>query len=229
MFSRRLTLVINKLSKPTYLQKCTSCRPHLTSNMAPTRVPARSMSLNIERHISGRENKFKREDGIPQDWEMIYRGPLTNYVYALHSISVASIIGFLGTAAVFIPSSGSNELLTIDTFSSAFAQFSSLEMTCFLGGLISMNIMSLMVIQEYVCRVYQKDEDYKMVQMGLLPWMKRVVDLKAGDLNEYEGLASIPWKDHRFKAKDKVVILFENYFKSPAHLLSMFKKGDEES
>lgn len=185
----------------------------------------RLLSSNKDNYLKSKEDKYKSLDGIPEDWDMIYRCPNLMYIKAIHSISLVSSMGLLSMGAKgFTGTNLSEHLLTVDNITTQMNQLSALEVYIFLGALIVANIAAQKVIHEYVFRIYQKDDNYKVVFIGLLPWKTRVVDAKAGAFSEYNSFSIIPWGSHRFKMNNKVVIMLDDYFKTASHMFAMFKE-----
>lgn len=176
---------------------------------------------------------LKKNDGIPQNYLMIYKLGFDRYLIGCQ-LCLCLSIAFL-TVYVVINSD-------VEEYTSSFTQMRTpvrrtenekyVYFTVFVIFLTSLNIL----LSRLPVRIYRRPKtgEYTIVTYGMLPRSKKYLHCKPGQVVKLEESGILPWKDSRYNViigvRESTVILLDYYFRRPADLNIMlgFQRDDIE-
>ncbi|XP_062708168.1 uncharacterized protein LOC109408578 [Aedes albopictus] len=170
-----------------------------------------------------KEERYRARDNVPEAFRLIYRAPMEYYLSACNLVTSFSFAAVSGITVY-------GYLHDFHTMSVPFEfDYGSLtanesDLLIFLGFFFLANVAIRMVVNRYVLRIYRDDEDYLAVFEGYLPFTRRHLRFKKGNVEPVPEGGIIPWQDARYKINDNNVLLLESYFRTPAELYNMLKQ-----
>ncbi|KAL1381019.1 hypothetical protein pipiens_013768 [Culex pipiens pipiens] len=97
------------------------------------------------------------------------------------------------------------------------------DLMVFLGFFLFANVVIRLMVNRYTLRVYRNNEKYIAVFEGYLPFTRRHIQFKGGEVSAVPEGGILPWQDARYKINDKPVLLLDGNFRTPSELNAMMK------
>lgn len=137
----------------------------------------------------------------------------------LTSASLAILSGVMGWRYahgdnVFIPSQEEIFTLTVN----------ETELTFLTIGFFITAITIQIFCYRFPLRIYRNDNNYIAIFEGYLPGKKSTYNFEKGEVSALPPTGVLPWRDSRFKMKNRTVIMLENNFKTPSELSNMMSR-----
>lgn len=176
---------------------------------------------------------LKKNDGIPQNYLLIYKLGFDRYLVGCQ-IGLCLSIAFL---AVYVIINSD-----IEEYTSSFANMrtpvrrtENEQYIYFAGFVIFLTSLNLL-LQRLPVRIYRRPKtgEYTLVTYGMIPRSKKYMHCKPGQVVKLEESGILPWRDCRYNiiigVKESRVILLDNYFRRPADLNIMlgYQRDDIE-
>lgn len=185
--------------------------------------PRRHIFLNNFRKPS--IEKFKRVDNIPNDYELIYRSNLTNYLFSAQISAVCGLVFVFGTV-IFNYCVGSKEGFLI-SISDNIMNISNdkLQYIAFSVVFVVLNVAALFLITKFPIRMYYNENTNKFITVlyGLIPKSKKFITINSGEAVHVKSNifvnSILPWNDSRYRLKNgKRIILLDHHFRKLEYL-----------
>ncbi|XP_068082270.1 uncharacterized protein [Anabrus simplex] len=208
------------LSSISAYPACISKVKLLPPYSVPLQIKSRTTVTSTSRST---EDKLKVKDGIPTDYELIYRAPMNSYVIAAQGFSsvLSSLFIALGAFEYIHGESGDRHVIINDVSIIQTNEQILMLIAVFVIANVSLQIFAL----KYPIRIYKnKMNSFIAVYVGYIPFKTRQVEFKAGNVIRLPPSGVMPWGMCWFKIKDKNSILLEHYFRKPADLHSMLQE-----
>lgn len=178
-----------------------------------------------------KEAQYKKRDGVPNGYVIIYKAPMEGYLTACKNITTITSIVMIGLVTynyqnlsklVTVPSAGENvELYGLVS--------NEVDIFYFIAGFTAVTIALRFFISKYPLRIYRNSEKYLAVYDSQLPMKYKHLDFARGQVKPAEPFLLNPWKSDTFRIKNYTSVLLIDYFKTPSELFQMLKEeGDEE-
>ena len=176
------------------------------------------------------EARYKFEDNIPNEYELIYRAPLLSYVKIAQSVSTISIVAFIAIGVYKVTQHNKFTFPVVAHIDSEVLGSFSSDPFAFLflvSSFMLFNIAIYSISLRYPYRIYHNPagNSYICVVAGLLPHQMKQICFKKGDIMRKETVMStvLPWRDAIFRIGRKTVFIIENYFRTPADFNTMLR------
>uniref|UniRef100_T1GI53 Protein SDA1 n=1 Tax=Megaselia scalaris TaxID=36166 RepID=T1GI53_MEGSC len=161
-----------------------------------------------------KEAQYKKRDGVPNGYVIIYKAPMEGYLTACKNITTITSIVMIGLVTynyqnlsklVTVPSAGENVELY---------------------GLVSNEVDIFYFIAGFTAEFGKIPAVYD----SQLPMKYKHLDFARGQVKPAEPFLLNPWKSDTFRIKNYTSVLLIDYFKTPSELFQMLKEeGDEEA
>jgi len=175
--------------------------------------------------------KLKKKDGVPSDYEIIYRMGLESYIEPTKYIGFAA---GLSSILLFPYVLLNRDQLAEVGFLSKFAIDSGWEIIGLWSFLLFHSIACLSVAQKVPIRMYfsKQSDDFIIVKNNLyLPWRPSRLTVKSGDVVHVEKETDIFQVNnfrHAIVSTGKLMYMGSNYFKTPFYYRKLLGIHSEE-
>lgn len=171
-----------------------------------------------------KENQFRRKDGVPEGFTLIYKAPMEYYLTSCKNITtICSVV--LGAMVVYnyshlfeligIPSTDEFEMYGLISCEQ--------DVFFFIFAFTAMTLAIRVFISKYPLRIYRKADQYLAVYDSQLPLKYTHLQFARGQVTAAEPFLLNPWKRETYKIKDYTSVLLIDYFKTPSELFQMLK------
>uniref|UniRef100_A0A7G3A9F8 Putative conserved plasma membrane protein n=1 Tax=Lutzomyia longipalpis TaxID=7200 RepID=A0A7G3A9F8_LUTLO len=177
--------------------------------------------LGIIQRKKWNEKKIRDMDKLPDDYTLIYRNPMYNYVTAVTYITSGSFlaIGIFAAHALITGELSFDAQNIEDTVVGPLT--SDITEVYIMGGFfILMNVILRITLNRFPLRIYRKGQEYLAIYTWRIPFRNVVLDFRQGDAVKVPE-RGILWKDSRYTIKGRKNILLSEYFKAPIELHTM--------
>lgn len=169
--------------------------------------------------------KFKRIDNIPNDYELIYRSNLSQYLYAARISAVVGLVFVFGTAIInFCMGSKGGFIVNLSevylmNMVNDKAQYITISVVFML-----LNIAILFLITKFPVRMYYNEKTKKFITVlyGIIPQSMKFITINSGEVVHVQSSAFnnlLPWNESRYRLKNgKRIILLDHYFRKLEYL-----------
>lgn len=165
------------------------------------------------------QDKWREKDGVPRNWELIYKAPMDpwlNYMTTYISASTA-IIGCSGlyyAAFAFNPATMNDPVILGED---VVVANSAVECLVYLGAFFAFNAAIRTLLSKYVVRLYQDGDNYLAIFPGHFYNSITKYEFNRKDFTKLRPTFVVTWGHARFGLGNKHAILLEHYFKTPNH------------
>ncbi|XP_038208868.1 uncharacterized protein LOC119830084 [Zerene cesonia] len=176
------------------------------------------------------QDKWRETDGMSKNWELVYKAPMDNAInftsaYLTLSSSIIATSALYYTTFVFDYEAINDPLIWGDGI---IVANNATEFIVYLTSFFLFHIAIKVLLNKYVLRLYQNDDNYVAVFRG--HWYNYTFKHKF-HLNDFKKLSPtfvVSWGNARYDLGKKHGILLENYFKTPEHLnYLLFKRKNK--
>lgn len=171
------------------------------------------------------EDRWREKDGIPRNYNLIYKAPMDNVLNYLTSyITVSTSI--IAVAGVYYALTADKSELDrpIVVGGDVVLAHSSIEGLIYVIAFISFHTALKILLSRFVVRLYQDDENYTAVFRGHVHNSIKKYSFHMDDFKRLNLPLVVSWADARFSLGGKHAILLENYFKTPEHFYQLLYK-----
>lgn len=160
--------------------------------------------------------KFKIKDNIPEQYDLIYRNGMDNYLLVAHIFTTT-------TAALVCISTlieSGSETMKFEKWATKPKTTDS-DMIIMVSAFIFFWVALQAIVAKMPIRIYNypKLNKYILIFHGNIPLLKSTIHCNVSDFSKVRPRGILPWKDFTYEIENnRNVILIENYFRRPADL-----------
>uniref|UniRef100_A0A8D8H5H4 (northern house mosquito) hypothetical protein n=1 Tax=Culex pipiens TaxID=7175 RepID=A0A8D8H5H4_CULPI len=184
--------------------------------------PLSSTAARLASPKSMKEEHYRKKDKVPLDFRLVYRAPMEHYLAACNVISSFSFVAFAGISSYAYLQHFHTMAVPFDIEYGTLTANEN-DLMVFLGFFLFANVVIRLMVNRYTLRVYRKNEKYIAVFEGYLPFTRRQIQFKGGEVTAVPEGGILPWQDARYKINDKPVLLLDGNFRTPSELNAMMK------
>ncbi|EDW01667.1 uncharacterized protein LOC6561142 [Drosophila grimshawi] len=193
--------------------------PRLNICTSAARCKWRSIgSADVERNLL-------RGDNLPDNYQLIYRAPMEEYVAWTKNVSTATVtlISLVAAYQLATTMSFMNIAKKIDI---AVLVSNESDIYFFAAGFVLINLAIRAFVAKYPLRIYKSADKYVAVYGSQLPLGTTKHYFERGQISEYKNVLN-PWRHIMFKLDNRSSMLMIDYFKTPAEFHQLFKESQD--
>lgn len=172
-----------------------------------------------------KEFQFRKRDGVPDAYILIYKAPMEGYLTACKNITTVTSIAI--SALIAWNYDNLHKLVAVPSSSTDIQMYglvsSEADIFYFIAGFTALTIALRFFISKYPLRIYRNAEKYLAVYDSQLPMKYKHLEFVRGQVQPAQPFLLNPWKRETFKIKDYTSVLLIDYFKTPSELFQMLK------
>ncbi|KAH8413603.1 hypothetical protein KR222_001619, partial [Zaprionus bogoriensis] len=188
-----------------------------------------ALHRNWHRSTSGDvERNLLRADNLSQNYQLIYRAPLGDYLAWTKNISTATVT-LLSLIAGYQLASASSFTGIAKQIQIASLVSNETDLYYFTVGFVLINLAIRVFIARYPLRIYKTNTTncrYVAVFSSQLPTGTVKHSFERGQISEYRNWLN-PWSNIMFKLNQRSSMLLIDYFKTPHEFHMLFEAEKE--
>lgn len=195
----------------------------------PAKLPLYSLlyrsASNHPAQFLQQEGTWRKKDKISQNYELIYKAPMKNYVFAASTfatLSCATAVAGVAYYSFFFSYALYDQPVTLGgdlVVASNFSEFSVYIVTFFV-----INFLLKIFVDRFVLRLYRHEKKYIAIFNGLLPHTINKWEFKLVEFSKMRPNNVTPWSNSSYRLGKKKAILLDNYFKTPHDVNTLLQK-----
>lgn len=174
-----------------------------------------------------KESRYKKHDQVPNNYSLVYRVTVDNYLRACKHISTASAVaclGLLGYRHFVDPEHPYNFDLQIGPLVS-----SQTELYVFTAAFVLLTVVIRVTLHRLPSRIYKDANKYIAVFHETIPFVKHQIQFNAGQVRQAPQTGFLPWKDSRYFVNNRRCILIQECFRAQVELDNMMRVPHKEN
>ncbi|KAH8350143.1 hypothetical protein KR067_002800 [Drosophila pandora] len=166
------------------------------------------------------ERKLLYVDKLPENYQLIYRAPIENYVTWTKNISTATT-SVLGLIAAYHWATTMNVVNMVQKVDIAILVSQESDLYYFLCGFVLINLAIRTFVAKYPLRIYKSSDKYVAVYGSQLPLGTVKHFFEKGQIAEYKNFLN-PWSHIMYRLGNRSSMLLIDYFKTPSEFHQLF-------
>ncbi|XP_057672183.1 uncharacterized protein LOC130903851 [Diorhabda carinulata] len=164
---------------------------------------------------------LKMLDDIPDHFKLIHRNTMERYILYTQIGTCLSIV-IVVIFCMFSIKSSTKELKFLGQ-QKHVPRSTQNELEIYLAIFVALVVILQLIILKMPLRIYYccKQKKYILIFPTNLPFTYSRMTCEVGDLEKLPLQGILPWKDARFRIKDRNIILIDDHFRRPADLSVM--------
>lgn len=173
-----------------------------------------------------KEPQFKRKDGVPDGFSLIYKAPIETYLTLCKNVTTVTSVVVAGLVVYNCTNLSKLVSIPLSEFSEQKLHgliFNDTDLVIFLAGFTVMTLAIRILISKLPLRIYRNADKYLAVFDSQLPMKYKHLHFEKGQVAPAKPFLLNPWKSITFNINNHTSVLLIDYFKTPSELFRMLK------